>query len=87
MLRIRLKVIDTCACRALVLTDTPRPDCSNCHGRGGTVQPYSYPDTGERWGTGWEFCACWTARRLTLLPLPRWMRRTPRGGYSANAPF
>ncbi|MFJ3758911.1 hypothetical protein [Streptomyces sp. NPDC090080] len=51
------------------------------------MQPYSYPDTGERWGTGWEFCACWTARRLTLLPLPRWMRRTPRGGYSANAPF
>ena len=86
MLRLRLKVIDTCARRILALTDTARPDCPNCEGTGGTEEPYAYPDTGEYWGSGWEFCGCWTAWSLPLLPLPRWARRTPRG-YSNEPPF
>ena len=85
MFRLRIKVIDGCR-RALVLTDTPRPNCPDCKGHGGTVQHYGYPDTGEHWGSGWEFCPCWSTWRMTLLPLPRWTRRT-RPGSRTNAPF
>ncbi|MBP5938556.1 hypothetical protein [Streptomyces acidiscabies] len=86
MLRLRLKVI-VCPRRELALTDTPRPDCDNCHGRGGTVHDYGDYDTGEFAGTDYEPCDCWTAWRLPLLPLPSWLRRRPRGGYSAEPPF
>ncbi|WP_406125806.1 hypothetical protein OHQ89_28290 [Streptomyces canus] len=88
MLRLRLKVLG-CPRRVLALTDTPRPDCPNCQGTGGTEEPYAYPDTGEYWGSGWEFCPCWTAWTRPLLPLPRlprWLRRTPPG-YSNEPPF
>lgn len=74
--------------RALVLTDTPRPDCPRCHGAGGLVEEYAYPDTGEHWGTGFEPCGCWQHhRRWTLLPLPRHPHRTPPGSYSNEPPF
>ncbi|WP_405888087.1 hypothetical protein OG762_19650 [Streptomyces sp. NBC_01136] len=72
--------------RALILTDTPRPDCRDCDGTGGI--PHDYGDhNGEYAGTDWEPCACWTHRGWVLLPLPRWTRRTPPGGYSDEPPF
>ncbi|WP_421110848.1 hypothetical protein [Streptomyces sp. NEAU-S77] len=65
--------------RALILTDTPRPDCGNCDGDGGTAHDYGDYETGEYAGTDWEPCPCWDeTRRWTLLPLPRlprWLRR------------
>ncbi|MFC5213905.1 hypothetical protein [Streptomyces coerulescens] len=86
MLRLRIQVIG-CPRRALALTDTPRPDCPECQGVGGIAHDYGHPDTGEWWGANYESCACWTAWRLTLLPLPHWLRRTPPGGYSNEPPF
>lgn len=84
MMRLRLQVL-VCPRRALALTDTPRPHCVNCHGMGGI--PHAYGDeTGEYAGTDWEFCPCWSPWRLTLLPLPHWLRRTPHG-YSSEPPF
>jgi hypothetical protein len=80
--------------RALVLTDTPRPDCPDCHGEGGHA--YDYGDhTGEYAGTEWDPCPCWDeTRRWTLLRLPRIPRRhrterDPWGanGYSDEPPF
>ncbi|MEU1941632.1 hypothetical protein ABZ554_04015 [Streptomyces sp. NPDC020125] len=65
--------------RALILTDTPRPDCPGCDGDGGTEHDYGDYETGEYAGTDWEPCTCWDeTRRWTLLPLPRrprWPRR------------
>ncbi|USQ89260.1 hypothetical protein NFX46_39325 [Streptomyces phaeoluteigriseus] len=96
MLRFRLAVAG-CPRRALVLTDTPRPDCLHCAGEGGHSYDYGDYDTGEYAGSHWEFCDCWTARSVTLLPLPRWPRwlrrrhdgRDPWGpnGYSNEPPF
>ncbi|MFF4350877.1 hypothetical protein [Streptomyces sp. NPDC001530] len=72
---------------ALVLTDTPRPNCPQCDGDGGTGRDYGDPETGEYAGTDWEPCTCWDeTRRWVLLPLPRWHRRTPPG-YSNEPPF
>ncbi|MFE6903059.1 hypothetical protein ACFVFJ_40540 [Streptomyces sp. NPDC057717] len=57
---------------AVILTDTPRPDCRNCDGIGGIEHDYGHPETGEYEGTDWEPCTCWNeTRRWTLLPLPR----------------
>ncbi|MET8721350.1 hypothetical protein [Streptomyces misionensis] len=72
--------------RALVLTDTPAPDCPDCWGDGGI--PHHYGDaTGEYAGTDIEPCTCWNGnRRWTLLPLPHLPRRTPPG-YSDEPPF
>lgn len=74
---------------ALVFTDTPRPDCSQCEGDGGTARDYGHPETGEYDGTDWEPCTCWDVnRRWVVLPLPRprWWRR--RGdSYSDEPPF
>ncbi|MBC9726200.1 hypothetical protein [Streptomyces sp. TRM68367] len=82
---------------ALVLTDTPRPDCPDCEGIGGFE--YDYGDyNGEYAGTEWDPCACWNEnRRWPLLPLPRlprWLRRRSSardpwspGGYSDEPPF
>ncbi|MDF3288491.1 hypothetical protein [Streptomyces silvisoli] len=73
---------------ALVLTDTPRPDCRECHRQGGTEHDYGDPETGEYAG--------WTHWRCVLLPLPRlprWLRRGDgrdpwaTGGYSDEPPF
>ncbi|MEV5607137.1 hypothetical protein [Streptomyces sp. NPDC052225] len=65
---------------ALILTDTPRPDCPQCDGNGGHNRDYGDPETGEYAGTDWDPCDCWNEnRRWPLLPLPRrplWLRRT-----------
>ncbi|MGW3955163.1 hypothetical protein ACWEKM_30455 [Streptomyces sp. NPDC004752] len=94
--RLRIHV-DGCPRRALVLTDTPRPDCADCRGEGGFE--YDYGDhNGEYAGTEWDPCDCWNEnRRWTLLPLPhrpRWLRRRNTGrdpwapdGYSNEPPF
>ncbi|MGW0886291.1 hypothetical protein [Streptomyces sp. NPDC002671] len=83
--------------RALVLTDTPDPNCAHCEGDGGFA--YDYGDhNGEYAGTDWEPCGCWNEhRRWTLIRLPRrprWLRRRgddhdPWGpdGHSSEPPF
>ncbi|WP_031170861.1 hypothetical protein [Streptomyces durhamensis] len=96
MIRLRFEVVG-CPRRALALTDTPRPDCPACEGIGGVEHEYGDHYTGEYAGSVWEFCHCWTAWRLVLLPLPRlplWLRRRahyrdPWGpaGYSDEPPF
>ncbi|MGW7572879.1 hypothetical protein [Streptomyces sp. NPDC054765] len=89
MLRLRFKAIGWTR-RALVLTDTPRPDCPVCQGDGGTAHDYG-DHNGEYAGTEWEPCTCWNEdRRWLLTPLPRMpraLRRTPPGGYSDEPPF
>ena len=56
--------------RALVLTDTPRPNCRTCQGEG--HRDYGPDETDEYGGTDGEPCPCWDeTRRRTLLPLPR----------------
>ncbi|WP_371791504.1 hypothetical protein OG285_17665 [Streptomyces sp. NBC_01471] len=56
---------------ALILTDTPRPNCWKCGGEGGHHHDYG-DHTGEYAGTEWEPCPCWDEnRRWALLPLPR----------------
>ncbi|MFI9307901.1 hypothetical protein [Streptomyces triculaminicus] len=96
MLRLRLKVIDWPR-RALALTDTPRPDCPNCRGQGGTNHDYG-DHNGEYAGTEWGPCPYWDwDRYLVLLPLlrrPRWTHprdddRAPWGpaGTSDEPPF
>ncbi|WP_326590265.1 hypothetical protein [Streptomyces sp. NBC_01294] len=80
---------------ALLLTDTPRPDCRTCDGNGGIEHPHGHPETGEYDGSDWEPCHCWNEdRRWTLLPLPRLPRRWRRAhrdpwanGYSDEPPF
>lgn len=83
MFRLRLRITDWPR-RALILTDTPRPDCPNCHGHGGWAHDCVSPE-GEYAGTDWWPCDCWDdALRWLLLPLPH---RTPPGGYSNEPPF
>jgi hypothetical protein len=56
---------------AIVLTDTPRPNCPYCHGEGWWteyVQDGPNPEDGERLDVP---CGCCTDYRRTLLPLPR----------------
>ncbi|KAK1180859.1 hypothetical protein B7755_023560 [Streptomyces sp. NBS 14/10] len=67
---------------ALILAETPRPDCPRCEGDGGTAHDYGDYETGEYAGTDWDPCICWNENhRWTLLPLPR----LPR--YSNEPPF
>lgn len=57
----------------LTIGDTPRPDCSNCRGKGGWSEDYGNQHDGEYEGTHHFTCECWrpaTTRRL--VPLPRW---------------
>ncbi|MFI1867392.1 hypothetical protein [Streptomyces jumonjinensis] len=77
-MRLRIRRIDWPR-RALVIGDTPRPDCPRCHGHGGWDHHYGDPVTGEYAGTDWEPCRCWDEDRYrVLLPLPRLpRRRTP----------
>ncbi|GAA0285385.1 hypothetical protein PV735_07970 [Streptomyces turgidiscabies] len=94
-MRLRLQIIGWPR-RVLVVTDTPRPDCSYCEGDGGIEHPYG-DETGEYAGSDWEPCGCWTNWRTVLLPLPlrpRWLRRRHdgcdpwgSGGYSNEPPF
>ncbi|WP_030409781.1 hypothetical protein [Streptomyces albus] len=97
MLRLRIQRV-TWPKSALILTDTPRPDCRDCEGDGGTAYDYGDQETGEYAGTDWEPCPCWNEhRRWTLLHLPRRPRWLPRrtcggvqwgsGGYSNEPPF
>ncbi|MFD5114857.1 hypothetical protein ACFWNG_21480 [Streptomyces sp. NPDC058391] len=79
--------------RALILTDTPRPNCWACHGEGGHSHDYG-DETGEYAGTDWEPCPCWNEnRRWVLLPLPHLPRRRNHSdpqatnGYSNEPPF
>ncbi|MGM9386144.1 hypothetical protein [Streptomyces antibioticus] len=95
-MRLRIRVTHQPR-RALVLTDTPRPNCPDCRGEGGTEQHYG-DHTGEYAGTDWDVCPCWDdTRRTVLLPLPhrpRWLRRHTQyrdpwapAGYSDKPPF
>ncbi|MFD6434302.1 hypothetical protein [Streptomyces venezuelae] len=80
---------------ALVLTDTPRPDCPDCEGAGGAEYDYGDLETGEYAGTNWDPCHCCNEqRRWIVLPLPRrrWRRRRSpdpwaANGYSDEPPF
>ena len=78
MPRLRLRRI-TWPRRALVLGDTPRPDCADCGGEGGWNRDYGDYETGEYAGTEWDPCRCWDEDRYwVLLPLPRLpCRRVP----------
>lgn len=79
---------------ALVLTDTPRPNCPYCQGEGGHQVDFADPETGEYIDSDWDPCDCWDEdRSWTLLPLPRIPRRRqpyvdPWGtGYNDEPPF
>lgn len=95
MIRLRIQVAHFPR-RALILTDTPRPDCRLCEGFGGIEHPYG-DENGDYAGSDIEFCDCWSeTRRWLLMPLPRrprWLRRDNGsdpwgpGGYSNEPPF
>ncbi|PWI44694.1 hypothetical protein [Streptomyces sp. ICBB 8177] len=69
---------------ALILTDTPRPNCPQCLGDGGIEWPYG-DETGEYAGSEWEWCGCWNERlRWTLLLLPC---RKSGTAYTDEPPF
>ncbi|MCD2466795.1 hypothetical protein MBT42_24985 [Streptomyces sp. MBT42] len=94
-LRLRLSVAHWPR-RALILTDTPRPDCDECRGEGGIEQHYGDYQTGEYVDTDWIPCDCWDEdRRWALFPLPHLPRRRtpvtdpwgPPGGYTDEPPF
>lgn len=92
---MRLRIRKTAWPRpALILTDTPQPNCPDCKGEGGHSHDYGDFETGEYAGTDWEPCPCWDENRrwvLLLLPrLPRRRRPNPDpwgGGYSDEPPF
>ncbi|GAA2409847.1 hypothetical protein GCM10010433_05720 [Streptomyces pulveraceus] len=70
---------------ALILTDTPRPACPDCHGDGGHGYVTTTPH-GEFDGIDYEGCHCWDpAQRWTLLSLPHRSSRGP--SYSDEPPF
>lgn len=65
---------------ALILTDTPRPDCRDCDGTGEIEAGTPDREEPDYWP-----CNCWDpARTRILLPLPRRLDRTP---YSTEPPF
>jgi hypothetical protein len=91
MPRLRIELTDWPR-RALILTDTPRPDCPDCLGEGGHEYDYGDDATGEYAGTDWDPCPCWNhQRRWTLLRLPRLRCRYrdpwATNGYSDEPPF
>lgn len=82
---------------AVVLTDTPRPGCSDCEGAGGWIEHYG-DGSGEYGGETAVYCDCWTSWARVLLPVPRRLARllvrlsdrrdARRGfGYSDEPPF
>lgn len=85
-MRLRIRVVDWPR-RALAVTDTPRPNCVDCGGTGGTEEPY-VDHFGEYVGSDWWPCGCWNhTRRRLLIPLPNRWRRTSSSGYSDQPPF
>ncbi|MFD5424469.1 hypothetical protein [Streptomyces sp. NPDC127084] len=78
MIRLRIQVT-TWPRKALILSDTPHPNCPDCEGIGGIEHPYGDHYTGEYADSDWAPCHCWDeTRRWALLPLPhrpRWPRR------------
>ncbi|MEU7020953.1 hypothetical protein ABZ990_09915 [Streptomyces sp. NPDC046203] len=72
---------------AVILADTPRPDCPDCQGYGGHTRRFGDPygdGFSEYGGPVWESCPCWDEnRRWTVLPLPR----CRMSGYSDEPPF
>ncbi|MFD8596123.1 hypothetical protein ACFV1L_14070 [Kitasatospora sp. NPDC059646] len=75
----------------LVLTDTPDPNCPDCHGDGGWAEDYG-DYTGEYAGTHSYWCTCWNPDHPErALPLPRWVARLLFGWtepvYSNEPPF
>ncbi|MGY0018673.1 hypothetical protein ACVHNB_06760 [Streptomyces sp. YJ-C3] len=74
---------------ALILTDTPNPNCPECKGDGGFEQDYGDYETGEYAGTSYWPCTCWNdTRRWLLLPLPRRRPTGPnRDPWSNEPPF
>lgn len=72
---------------ALELTDTPRPKCPDCRGKGGWTEYRA--DGPESDITEWEFCGCWKpARAWLLLPIPRRLTKRTAAGWGSNeAPF
>ncbi|MEU6221293.1 hypothetical protein ABZ845_27865 [Streptomyces sp. NPDC047022] len=91
MLRLRIQRA-TWPRPALILTDTPRPDCLQCDGDGGIEEDYGDYDTGEYADTHWWSCTCWNEnRRWLLTPLPRrprWSSRstTVRDPWASDEP-
>ena len=84
MPRLRIRHI-TWPRPALILTDTPDPQCSECRGHGGRNRYIGVGTTGEDGETYWESCGCWNeGLRRVLLPLPR--RKRP-AAYSDEPPF
>lgn len=85
MLRLRIQRA-TWPRPALILTDTPRPDCPQCGGDGGIKEDYG-DETGEYAGTHWYPCTCWNeSRRWPLMPLPR-RRLWPRHPDTVRDPW
>ncbi|GAA3371145.1 hypothetical protein GCM10020367_20630 [Streptomyces sannanensis] len=90
-LRLRIATADSLHGRwdrpALVLTDTPRPACTQCRGEGGWNEDHGHPETGEYDGTEWIICPCWEPNvTWRVLPLPHRSRR-PSWPVSDEPPF
>lgn len=79
-LRLRLRVTDARPPRrGLYLTDTPRPGCGDCQGRGGWTAYLADGPSGEDGCAEDIPCRCWEpSRRRPLLLLPRPPRRILR---------
>ncbi|MFJ2402892.1 hypothetical protein ACIOUE_16480 [Streptomyces xanthochromogenes] len=73
---------------ALVLTDTPDPDCPDCLGDGWFEEDYGDHEA-EYAGTDCWPCTCWEeTRRWLILPLPRPRPTGPgRDPWSSEPPF
>ncbi|MGW2467738.1 hypothetical protein [Streptomyces bauhiniae] len=74
---------------ALILVDTPDPDCPQCLGDGWFEQDYC-DENGEYADTDCWPCTCWdNTRRWLILPLPRTPRRRAayRDPWSDEPPF
>jgi len=95
-LRPRLRYV-TAPRPAVIITDTARPTCHLCLGRGGWIGPHN---GGEYAGGSPVYCDCWTPWHHTLLPIPRplanaaarltdrWAdHRAERAGYSDGPPL
>ncbi|MET9671578.1 hypothetical protein ABZY68_00580 [Streptomyces sp. NPDC006482] len=85
MLRLRIRRTDWPR-PALILTDTPHPDCPDCLGMGGHAYDYG-DESGEYAGTEWDPCLCWDEERRSLGADQNTDPWAPTGGYSDEPPF